>query len=113
MGLADGPLTPRAVPESPQIAEDATRSERHFQIAILSVCGLATLAWLATFIPIIRAGSRADGFEMIPAFFATPIWAVLVLPAMVLGIAGGRLGLRIAAILLGLAVFAALYVLGG
>ena len=77
------------------------------------MCGLATLGWLATFIPIIRAGPRSDGFEAIPAFFATPIWAVLVLPAMVFGILGGRIALWIAAVLLGIATFALLYIFGG
>ena len=101
------------MPDSPQPADDTARNERILRIAVLAACGLATLAWLATFIPMIQAGRGGDGFEMILAFFATPIWAVLVLPAMLLGIAGGRLGLRIAAALLGLAAFAALYFLGG
>jgi hypothetical protein len=74
--------------------------DRFLNAVILIAVGIGTVLWLASFIPVLRVADhqRSDGMQWIAAFFATPIYMVFVLPALVLRFKGG--GLNVAAILL-------------
>jgi hypothetical protein len=68
------------------------------RVGLLVVIAVATALWLASFIPVyqIWTDPRADGFRAAPAFYATIVYAVLVLPALFRTVVGGERGLVIA-----------------
>jgi len=82
------------------------------RIAVLAAAGALTAGWLITFDPVIRHWNNlaADGLQWVPAFFATPIWLVLVAPAIGLGIFGGRRALGVAGLLLLAAAATAVFI---
>lgn len=70
-----------------------TRPEQTFEqaqmrLAVLYVSGLATVLWLSSFAPIIQYAGRGGGFEVIPAFLATPPFMIVVVPLLVIGLRG-------------------------
>ena len=78
----------------------ASAEDRFLNALILIAIGIGTVLWLASFIPVLRVADhqRSDGMQWIAAFFATPIYMVFVVPALVLRFKGE--GLSVAAILL-------------
>ena len=87
-------------------------SERHARIALLLAVAAATVLWGISFVPAIRLWgyAQSSGLQWVPAFIATPIYLVLVVPALVLAIIGGRRGLIAAGALMLLAAVAALII---
>ena len=82
-----------------------------FRLAIYLGVALATVMFGLTFIPAIRySGPSSSGLEWLGVFGAAPIYVTLVLPALALGIFGGKNGLIVAAALLGIAMIASILV---
>ena len=72
-------------------ASDAPGFEQvKLRLAVLYAAGLGTALWLSGFAVAIEvwARGRGDGFELIPAFYATIFWLAVVLPLMVIGLGG-------------------------
>jgi cation transport ATPase len=93
----------------------ASAEDRFLRAVIVVAAAIGTLLWLASFIPVLRVTDplSADGMQWIAAFLATPIYVVFVLPALILGIAGGRGGLNVGAVLLLLGVILAAFIFAG
>ena len=55
------------------------------RLPVLYVAGLGTTLWLSSFAVAIDVWARGygDGFELIPAFYATIFWLTVVLPLTV------------------------------
>jgi hypothetical protein len=78
-----------------------------FRAAVIVGATAGTLLWIVTLLPVVRNWNNpnADGMLLVPAFFATPLFVLFVLPALILGIFAGDRGLGIGALLLFLAAF--------
>lgn len=85
---------------------------KRLRIGLFIFTAVATLLVILSYVPIIRHWNdpHADGLQIVPAFFATPIYVVLVLPAFGLAIWGRPLALKIGAGLAALAAAAALII---
>jgi len=93
----------------------ASTEDRFLRAVIVIVGAIGTLLWLASFAPVLRDTDplRSDGMQWIAVFFATPIYVVFVLPALILAIAGGRGGLNVGAVLLLLGAILAAFIFAG
>jgi len=60
------------------------------RLIVLYVAGLGTTLWLSSFAVAIDVWARGygDGFELIPAFYATIFWLTIVLPLTAIGLSG-------------------------
>lgn len=87
---------------------------RAMRIGIFIAVALATVALVASLIPpyLARNNPSADGLQWVAAVFVVPLYAVLVLPALVLGLIGNRIPLIIAIVLLAIAYLTALVIFG-
>jgi hypothetical protein len=73
------PLTPAA---------EASFETAKLRLAALYAAGLGTALWFSSFVPVMHADPRSDGFEAIPAFYGTIFFLVFVLPLLVMGLRG-------------------------
>jgi hypothetical protein len=105
---------------TPFVSNDVTEQsasvsagDRFLNAVILIAVGIGTVLWLASFVPVLQVADhqRSDGMQWIAAFFATPIYMVFVLPALVLRFKGG--GLNVAAILLLVGAMLAAFLFSG
>jgi hypothetical protein len=109
-----------ARPGTPFVSHDVTEQsapvsaeDRFLNAVILIAVGIGTVLWLASFVPVLRVADHehSDGMQWIAPFFATPIYMVFVLPALVLRFKGG--GLNVAALLLLAGAVLAAFVFSG
>jgi hypothetical protein len=71
-----------------ETAETALDDARR-RVVVLYAAGLGTVLWLSSFVPAMRT-VRGDGFEAIPAFYATIFFLAIVLPLMIIGLIGAE-----------------------